>query len=150
MATSYSQDTPGADVPGLPESVRLLLASAAGYLGARLQLVGLEAKDTAISYIKILGLVVTALVFMVFGYVFFVLAAAYLVHHIFNWSWGWVLLGFGLGHLAITVTCLLLAKSHFGAASFPETIAEFKKDKEWLSQKKPSTRNQSLSAARMN
>lgn len=150
MATSYSQNAPGTDVPGLPESIRLLLASAAGYLGARFQLVGLEAKDTAISYIKIIVLVVTALVFMVFGYVFFVIAAAYLVHYLFNWSWGWVLLGFGLAHLATTVTCLLLAKSHFSTANFPETIAEFKKDKEWLSQTKTSTRNQSLSVAKTN
>ena len=139
MATSYSQSASGSDIPGLPESVRLLLASAAGYLHARFQLLGLEAKDAALTYVKIIILLITAVVFMVFGYIFFVIAAAYLVHALFHWHWGWVLLGFGVAHLAITVTCLLLAKSHFSAASFPETIAEFKKDKEWLSQTKPST-----------
>jgi uncharacterized membrane protein YqjE len=150
MATSYSQTPPGSDMPGLPESVRLLLASATGYLHARFKLVGLEAKDAALSYIKILILLITAIVFMVFGYVFLVIAAAYLVHFLTGWAWGWVILGFGVGHLLITVTCLLLAKSHFGTASFPETIAEFKKDKEWLSQTKPSTRSQTLSVVKTN
>ncbi len=148
MANSYSQTTPGSDVPGLPESIRLLLASAAGYLSARFQLAGLEAKDVALSYVKIILLLITAVIFMVFGYVFFVIAAAYLVHYLFSWNWGWVILGFGVAHLAVTVICLLLAKSHFSTASFPETIAEFKKDKEWLSQTKPSARSQSLSVAR--
>ncbi len=142
MAIPISQMSSGTEIPGLPESIRMLLASAAGYINARFQLVGFEAKDAAITYIKILLLVITAVVFLVFAYIFLVIAAAFLVTWLFNWHWGWVTLGFGVGHLAITLVCLLLAKSHFGAASFPETIAEFKKDKEWLSQTKPSTRNQ--------
>ena len=148
MATSSSQSTPGSDIPGLPESFRLLLASAAGYAHARFQLVGLEFKDAALSYVKIIILLVAAVIFLVFGYIFFVLAAAFLVTLLFHWQWVWVTLGFGVAHLAITAICLLLAKSHFSTASFPETIAEFKKDKEWLSQTKPSTRNPNLSVVK--
>lgn len=135
-------------MPGLPESIRLLLASAAGYFHARFQLLGLEAKDAAFTYIKILILVVCAVVFLVFGYVFFVFAAVYLVSWLFHWHFAWVTLGFGVGHLLFTAVCLLLAKSHLATANFSETIAEFKKDKEWLSQTNPNARNPNLGAAK--
>ncbi len=133
-------------IPGFPESVRLALASAASYLHARLALLGLEVKDAGLNFVKIAILLVVAALALVFGYIFFVIAAAFLVTWLFQWQWGWVTLGFGVGHLFIAAACLLIAKSRFGISSFASTIEEFKKDKEWLSQKKetPSSRNLSV------
>lgn len=139
MATSPPQ--PESEIPGFPESVRLLLASAAGYLHARLQLLGLEFKDAGINYVKIIILLVMSVVFLIFGYIFFVGALAYLVAWACGGRWGWVTLGFGVAHIALAVGCLLIAKSRFGVDSFASTIAEFKKDKEWLSQTKGTTSN---------
>jgi uncharacterized membrane protein YqjE len=149
MATSPPQSDP--EIPGFPESVRLLLASAAGYLHARLQLLGLEFKDAGINYVKILILLVMSVVFLIFGYIFFVMALAYLVAWVCHGRWGWVTLGFGFGHIALAAACLWIAKSRFGVSSFASTIAELKKDKEWLSQTKATTtRSQNLSVVRTN
>jgi uncharacterized membrane protein YqjE len=144
-----SQDPYEPEAPGLPESVRLLLASAAGYLHARFQLLGLEFKDAGINYVKIVILLVMSVLFLIFGYIFLVVAAACLVSWAVNGNWGWVTLGFGLGHIVLAGGCLWVAKSRFGVDNFASTIAEFKKDKEWLSQTKTTApRSANLSVAR--
>lgn len=134
--------------PGFPESVRLALAAVASYFHARLALLGLEFKDAGMNFVKIAILLVVAVLALVFGYIFFVIAAAFLVTWLFHWQWGWVTLGFGVGHLLLTAACLLIAKSRFGISSFASTIEEFKKDKEWLSQKKASPNSRNLSVVK--
>ena len=150
MPTPYQQAAPSAEdhPPGLPESIRLMLASAASYLHARLSLFGLEAKDAGINYVKIVVLLITALIALVFSYVFLVMAAVFAVAWLFHGNWGWVLFGFGFLHIAVAAGCALLAKSRFSTGSFDATIAEFKKDKEWLSQTKTPSRSQTLSVVK--
>ena len=133
-------------IPGFPESVRLALASVASYLHARFALLGLEFKDAGANYVKILILIVVSILALVFGYIFLVVSAACLIAYLLHGYWGWVAFCFGLAHLAITGWCLLVAKSRFSRDSFASSIEEFKKDKEWLSQKKaaPSSRNLSV------
>ena len=140
--------SPEPDLPGLPESIRLWLAAASGYVHSRLELFGLEAKGAAVSWLQIVIFLVCSLVCLVFGYVFLVIAAAFLVALLFHWNWGWITLAFGVGHLLLTAVCLWLAKTRFSNAGFPSTIAEFKKDKEWLSQKNNTTRSATFSAVR--
>ena len=136
-------------MPGLPESIRLALASAMGYLYARLELLSLEAKDAGGNYLKLAIVLVCALVFMLLGLLFLVMSAVYAVAALFSFRWGWVFLGFGVISLALVVALALIARARFKVASFPATIAEFKKDKEWLSQTK-SPRSQTLSVVRTN
>ena len=152
MANTYQQAPPPAaeSVPGLPESIRQMLASAASYLHARLSLLGLEAKDAGINYIKIVVLLITALIALVFSYVFLVLAAVFGVAWLVHGNYGWVMFGFGFLHIAVAAGCALLAKSRFTTGSFDATIAEFKKDKEWLSQTKVPSRSQTLNVAKTN
>ena len=150
MANTYQQPPPpvAEEMPGLPESIRLMLASAASYLHSRLQLFGLEAKDAGINYVKIIVLLITALIALVFSYVFLVMAAVFAVAWLVHGNWGWVLFGFGFLHIAVAAGCALLAKSRFTTGSFDATIAEFKKDKEWLSQTKTASRSQTLSVVK--
>ncbi len=136
-------------MPGLPESIRLTLASAMGYLHARLELLTLEAKDAGGNYVKLAIVLICALVFLLVGILFLLMAAVYAVGVLFHYQWGWVFLGFGVISMALVVLLALVAKSRFKVASFPATIAEFKKDKEWLSQTKPP-RSQTLSVVRTN
>ena len=148
MAKYQSQTEPETEVPGLPESIRLLLASAASYLHARLELFSLEFKDAGINYVKIIICLVCAIATLIFGLIFLVCSAVYLLAYLCYWHWGWVFFGFGFLMLATTVVCLLIAKSRFGLASFATTISELKKDKEWLSQTKSANRSQTLSVVR--
>ena len=155
MAKYQTQSEPETEIPGLPESIRLLLASAASYLHARLELFSLEFKDAGANYVKILICLIVAIATLLFGLVFMVCAMVYFVTYLcylflHYWPWGWVFFGFGFLMLAVTVGCLLVAKSRFGLASFATTISELKKDKEWLSQTKSATRSQTLSVVRTN
>ena len=139
---------PEPDIPGLPESLRLLISSAVGYFSARFELFSLEAKDAATNYVKILILLVVAVTGLLMGFVFFLLSFLYLVAYLAHWHWGWVYFGFGFLGLIITVFCLLVAKHRFSVASFATTMAELRKDKEWLSQTKNVPRSQNLSVVR--
>ncbi len=155
MAKYQTQSEPEPEIPGLPESIRLLLASLASYLHARLELFSLEFKDAGANYVKILICIIVAIATLLFGLVFFVCAMVYLVgaicyHFLHYHPWGWVFFGFGFFMVTITVACLLIAKSRFGVASFATTISELKKDKEWLSQTKSVNRSQTLSVVRTN
>ncbi len=141
---------PEPDMPGLPESIRLMLASAVGYLGARWELFSLEAKDAASNYVKIVILLVVAVAALVFGMVCFLCSLLYLIAWLAYWHWGWVFFGFGFLALLITIFCALVAKHRFSVANFATTAAELKKDKEWLSQTKNATRSQNLSVVRTN
>ena len=139
---------PQPDMPGLPESLRLLIASAVGYLSARFELFSLEAKDAAANYVKIIILLVVAVAALVFGLVCFLCSFLYLIAYLAHWHWGWVFFGFAFFSLVITVFCAFVAKHRFSVASFATTMAELKKDKEWLSQTKNVSRSQNLSVVR--
>ena len=147
MASANPQPPPEATMPGLPESIRLMLASAAGYLHARLALLSLEAKDAGANYVKLAIVLVCLVLFLLTGLLFLIMAAVYAVAALFSFRWGWVFLGFAVLSLGLTALLALVAKSRFKAPSFPASIAEFKKDKEWLSQTK-SPRSQTLSVVR--
>lgn len=139
---------PEPDIPGLPESLRLLIASAVGYFSARFELFSLEAKDAATNYVKILILLIVAVATLIFGLIFFMCSFVYLVAWLCHWHWGWVLFGFGFFSLAVTIFCALVAKHRFSVDSFASTMAELKKDKEWLSQTNKAPRSQNLSVVR--
>jgi hypothetical protein len=47
----------------------------------------------------------------------------------------WILLGLGLAHIALAIAAVLVMKSKFAQPMFAATIAEFKKDQSWLTQK---------------
>ena len=148
MAAPNPQYSPGPEVPGFAESIRLFLASAVSYLHARLELFSLEAKDAAGNYVKIVFLLVCALLGLVSGFIFLAASFVYLLAWLFWWHWGWVFFGLAFFMLGFAVLSALIAKSRFSADSFPATLAELKKDKEWLSQTKTVNRSQTLSVVR--
>ena len=151
MASTNPQPSPEPSMPGLPESIRLMLASAAGYFHARFALLSLEAKDAGANYVKLTIVLVCLVLFLLVGLLFLTMAAVYAVAALFSFRWGWVFLGFAVLSLGLTAVLALVAKARFKAPSFPASIAEFKKDKEWLSQtKSTSPRTQTLSVVRTN
>lgn len=123
------------DAPGFFESLTHYLGSASGYFSARMQLFGLEAKEAAGNYLKLLVLVVTALLFLVFGLIFGVIFLVFLVQRLTHWDWIYIVLGFTVLNFAAAVGCLLLGLGRLKAKVLEQTIAEFKKDKQWLTSK---------------
>ena len=133
MPEPTTDDTPQAEATGLLGHLYALLAAKLAYLRARLELAGLESKEAAVHVAIILGLAIAALIFVIFGYLFGVLAIVFLVALAFGGNaWIWVLLAAAFGHLALAVACLVIARVKLGAPLFPLTLEELKKDREWL------------------
>ncbi len=118
--------------PGLVESVRLLAGSLVGSLSARLELLGLESREAAANYLRVLVLAVVALIGLVFGYFFLVLGLAFLVQAGTGWSWVTVTAAFGAAHLAVAVFCAFSIKTRLATPAFTESLAELRKDRDWL------------------
>lgn len=123
------------DRPGFFESVSQYLGSAADYCGARMSLFGIEFKEAAGNYIKLVILVVTAVMFLVFGLVFLVVFLMFAIQRLTNLDWLWILGGFFLVSLGAMAGCLILAWSRLKTKVLAQTIEEFKKDKQWLASK---------------
>ena len=122
---------------GFTEHLRAFAATGLEYLGARFQLVGIESKEASAHYLKIIGLAFVALVAVLFGYFFLLAAVVFLVAHLFQVDWMWVMLGCGLLHIGGAALCLWIASRKLKLPMFAATLNEFKKDQEWLSNQKP-------------
>lgn len=111
-----------------------LLAGKIAYLKARLELAGLEGKEAAVHLAIILALAIGALILVVFGYFFTVVALVFLVALAFGGgtAWIYVLGATALGHFIVAGALVLVARTRLGAPLFPLTLEELQKDQEWL------------------
>ena len=123
--------------PGLFDSLASLLASFAGYVQARLELLGLESRAAARNYLRVLALAFVAVLALALGYIFVVLGLIFLVHGWTGWSWPGLAAVFGGAHLLIVLICALMIKSRVGIPAFTESIAELRKDRTWLDNEIP-------------
>ena len=118
---------------GLFAHLSALVAAKLGYLKARLELAGIEGREAAIHLGIILGLAIGALVLVVFGYFFFILALVFLLALAFGGnSWIYILIGAALVHFIGAAALVLIARVKLGTPLFPLTLEELKKDQEWL------------------
>jgi uncharacterized membrane protein YqjE len=138
VPTTSGERPPGND--GLIDHLRALAASVAAYLGARLQLAGMESREAAGHYLKILLWIMAALFGFVFGYIFLCLAGVFILRHFLNVDWIWILLGVAVVHLAAGGISILVARAKFPKAIFTATITEFKKDQTWLNTPRATTK----------
>jgi len=126
-------DTPaGAHSGGLLDHLSELLAAGLEYLQARLALAGIEAKEALLHFALIIGLFVIALTVILFGYLFLCIAATVLIAHFLGVSPGWVILGLALLHFAVAAGSVLFAVLRLKTAVFSATLAELRKDQQWL------------------
>jgi len=110
------------------------VAASLRYCRARLTLAGIEAREAAVRYGIAAALVAVALFIAVLGYVFlvitlvFAIAAALDTPH----AWIWVMAGAALLHLGLAAGLVWFAWTRAKAGAFPFTVAEFRKDQQWL------------------
>ncbi len=122
----------GTGEPGLSSHLLAFLASGLGYLRARVELAGIEGKEAASVYLKILLLLFAALVLGVFGYALLWIGLIALIAALFHIHLGWLVL------LAAVLHFLAVAVAGWGMAVlwkkpvFTATMEEFRKDQEWL------------------
>lgn len=119
---------------GLFSHAAALLSAKLAYFRARLELAGIEGREAAIHLAVILALAIGALVAVVFGYLFFVIALVFLLAWLCGGGNAWIYLTFGaaFAHLAGAAVLALVARAKLSQPLFPATLNEFKKDQEWL------------------
>ncbi len=111
-----------------------LFGSFSRHFSAIFSLAGLEMKEAVGLYVRIIVMLLAALVFLLLGYVFFILTAAFAIAWLFSVAWVWIALGFTVIHFLIAFVCALAAKRHFRTPVFGTTSSEFRKDFQLLSQ----------------
>ena len=134
MPEPKSEDVHRTGEHGLFAHLAGLLAANLAYLRARLELAGIEAREASVHYAIILGLAIGAMVVLVFGYLFLVIALVFLVAALVGTphAWIWVLLGAAFLHLLGAAILGWIAKVKLSAPMFTESLNELKKDQEWL------------------
>jgi uncharacterized membrane protein YqjE len=117
------------------DSIRNWIASFASYLELRFRLLGLESKEAGLHLLVLALLFVAAVVFFAGFLVMLIVFLLYLISLLFHWGWGWSALACAGVSLLLAVAAGLVLRYRIVKPLFPTTFAEFKRDREWLTQK---------------
>jgi len=117
---------------GLIGSLVALASALADFFESRAALFATESKSALVQFVLIAICLVAALLFFAFGYVFLLATAVVAIAHLANVSWLWTALAAAGLHILIALIFILIARSGIKRPILPETIAELKKDREWL------------------
>lgn len=128
---------------GLLNNLVSLANSLAGFFESRIGLFARESKTAAVHLLLLAGGLIGGLLLLGFGYVFLLVSAVFGIAHAAGISWVWIAFGAGVLHLLLAVGCAFFAMSQLKQPMFKASVAELKKDREWL--KTQDKRNQSVS-----
>src|SRR5437867_11815943 len=126
---------------GLLENLLALLTALAEFFESRFALVAQESKAAAVQLLILVGCLIFALLLCALGYVFLITGAVVGIAHLAGISWPWIALAAAALHFIIALVLLLIARNRITKPFFRATMAELKKDREWL--KNLQARNQS-------
>jgi|SRR4029077_57603 uncharacterized membrane protein YqjE len=139
MESDPSQGTRASET-GLLDSLRDFVAFFVHYVELRLQLLGLESRETGF-HLLFLALLFVSTVICFGGFVIMVVVfLLYLMMLTLHWEWGWSALALAGMLLVISIGMAMIFKFRIAKPFFPATIAEFQKDREWLKHTTKSSR----------
>jgi len=128
---------------GLLENLLAVVSALAELFESRFALLAQESKVAAVQLLILAGCLVFALLLCVLGYVFLITGVVVGLAHLVGISWPWIALAAAAVHFIIAMVLLLVARSRITKPLFRTTLAELKKDREWL--KNLDATNQSTS-----
>ena len=128
---------------GLLENLLALLSALADFFESRFALLAEESKVAAVQVLILVGCLIFALLLSALGYVFLITGAVVGLAHLAGISWPWIALAAAAVHFIIALVLLLVVRSRITKPLFRTTLAELKKDREWL--KNLDATNQSTS-----
>ena len=120
------------------DSIQASIASFLRYLELRLQLLGLEAREAGLYLLIMSLLLVSMLVCFAGGLLLFIVFLLYLMTLILHWAWGWCALALAAALFLTSIVIGIIFRFRLTRALFPVTLAEFRKDRQWLKQDAPS------------
>ena len=128
---------------GLLENLLALVSALADFFESRFALLAQESKVAAVQVLILVGCLIFALLLSALGYVFLITGAVVGLAHLAGISWPWIALAAAAVHFVIALVLLLVVRSRITKPLFRTTLAELKKDREWL--KNLDATNQSTS-----
>jgi len=127
----------------LLENLLALVSAVVDFFESRFALVAQESKVAAVQVLILVGCLIFALLLSALGYVFLITGAVVGLAHLAGISWPWIALAAAAVHFIIALVLLLVVRSRITKPLFRTTLAELKKDREWL--KNLDATNQSTS-----
>jgi uncharacterized membrane protein YqjE len=120
------------------DSIRRWIATLVVYVDLRIRLLALESKDAGIHLLVLAVLFVSVLVLVAGFLAMLIVFLLYLLTLIFHWEWGWSALACAGVLLITSVIAGIIFRFQIIKPLYPTTLAEFKKDYEWLSRQTKS------------
>lgn len=125
---------------GLVNNLVSLANSLAAFFETRIGLFARESKTAILHLLLLAAAVVGALVFVASGYVFLIVSAIFGIAHAMGVSWVWIALAAAIFHFVLAAACGFFARTQLAKPMFGASMAELKKDRQWL--KSVDKRNQ--------
>ena len=117
---------------GLLENLLALASAVTDFFESRFALFAQESKTAAVQVLILVGCVIFALLLCALGYVFLITGVVVGLAHLVGVSWPWIALAAAAVHFVFALVLLLVARSRITKPLFRATLAELKKDREWL------------------
>jgi uncharacterized membrane protein YqjE len=131
MDSDTSQGTRASE-PAPIDSIRNAIAFFVRYLELRLQLFGLESRETGLHLLVLALLLVSTIIFFVGFVAMLIVFLLYLMMLTLHWEWGWSALALAAVCLVVSIVVGVIFRFRIVKPLFPVTFAEFQKDREWL------------------
>ena len=132
MISESSRSRDPAGHAGLLQNLFALVNAFAEFFESRFALLAEESKAAAVQLLILAGCLVFALLLCALGYVFLITGAVVGLAHLVGISWPWIALAAAALHFIIALVLLLIARSRITKPFFRVTLAELRKDREWL------------------
>jgi uncharacterized membrane protein YqjE len=117
---------------GLLENLLALVSALAEFFESRFALFAQESKTAAVHLLILAGCLILALLLCALGYVFLITGVVVGLAHLLRISWAWIALAAAAVHFIIAMVLLLVARGRITKPVFRATLAEVRKDREWL------------------
>jgi uncharacterized membrane protein YqjE len=141
MISESSRSRNPAGHAGLLQNLFALASALAEFFESRFALLAEESKSAALQVLILAGCLIFAVLLCAIGYIFLITGAVAGLAHLVGISWPWIALAAAALHFIIALVLVLVAWSRITKPFFRATLAELKKDREWL--KNLQTTNQS-------
>ena len=125
------------------ENLLALASALAEFFESRFALFAQESKTAAVHLLILAGCLIFALLLCALGYVFLITGVVVGLAHLLGISWAWIALAAAALHFIVATVLVLIARSRMTKPVFRATLAELKKDRQWL--KNLDVTNQSTS-----
>jgi uncharacterized membrane protein YqjE len=117
---------------GLLQNLFALASALAEFFESRFALLAEESKAAALQVLIVAGCLIFAVLLCAIGYIFLITGVVAGLAHLVGISWPWIALAAAALHFIIALVLVLIARSRMTKPFFRATLAELKKDREWL------------------